>query len=103
MPGTFVYPFKKLDHGTMRPMVPVIIENPFTKQTIAIMALLDTGADANCFPAFVPQSTGHDLKHQDVKTSINSGIDGAKTQTWRHTFRIHLLEHGTNKVVWKTK
>lgn len=103
MPATFIYPFIKVNNGAMRPMVPVLIENPLTKQSIAIMALLDTGADANCFPAYVPKNTGHDLKHQDVETSINSGIQGATTQTWRHTFRIHLLDNNTKKPVWKTK
>ena len=67
------------------------------------MALLDTGADANCFPAFIATNTGHDLKHIDVQTSVNSGVDGGKTQTFKHSFKIHLLEAGTNKPAWTTK
>ncbi len=103
MPTTHVYPFIKLDNGSMRPMVPVMIENPFTKQMIGMMALLDTGADANCFPAYIANNTGHNLKHPDVETSVNSGIEGGKTQTWKHTFKIHLLDDKTKKPVWKTK
>jgi predicted aspartyl protease len=105
MPLTFVYPFIKIDKdkGIIRPMIPVIIENPFTKQQVLVMALLDTGADACLFPAFIPNKTGHDLKHQDVEMNVNVGIEGNKMQTWKHTFKIHLLEHGTNKIVWTTK
>lgn len=84
-------------------MVPIIVENPFTKQQVTIMALLDTGADACLFPAFIPNRTGHDLKHKDVHTSVNLGIEGNKMDTWKHTFKIHLLEHGTGKVIWSTK
>ena len=103
MPETFVYPFIKLNSGVLRPMVPVLIENPFTKQSTTVMALLDTGADTNCFPAYIPLSTGHDLKNPDAETSINSKIEGTTTQIWRHTFRIHLLDTVTKKTVWKTQ
>jgi predicted aspartyl protease len=81
-------------------MVPVIIENPFTNLKFGVYALLDTGADACLFPAFIPNNTGHNLKHQNVKTNVNVGIEGNKMPTWKHTFKIHLLEFGTNKVVW---
>ncbi len=84
-------------------MVPVKIENPFTKQAMLVMALLDTGADANCFPAHIANMTGHDLKHADVETNINSGVDGGTTSTWKHSFKISLLEHGTQKIAWTTK
>ena len=103
MAATFVYPFTKLPDGTKRPLVPVIIENPFTGQTQLVMALLDTGADANCFPAFIATNTGHDLKHADVVTSVNTGLEGNHTTTWKHSFKVQLLESGTMKPVWKTK
>jgi hypothetical protein len=84
-------------------MIPIVIENPFTKQKKAILALLDTGADACIFPAIVPNSTGHHLKHEDVKTGVNGGIEGNQVTTWKHTFKIHLLEHQKNNIVWRTK
>ncbi|MGQ0829421.1 MAG: hypothetical protein ACT4ON_13615 [Bacteroidota bacterium] len=103
MPVTHVYPFIKTTNGAMRPLVPVLIENPLTRQKIGVMALLDTGADANCFPAYIANGIGHNLKHKDVQTSINSGIEGSKTVTWKHSFKIHLLAPDRKTVVWKTK
>jgi len=102
MPGTFVYPFTKIDSETRRPMIPVIIENPLTKKRMGVMALLDTGADACLFPAHLPNSTGHNLKHKDVKTGVNGGIEGNQLPTWKHTFKIHILEYQKNNIVWRT-
>lgn len=103
MPSTYVYSFAKINQDTVRPLVPVLIENPFTNQSLKVWALLDTGADACCFPSHIPKSTGHDLKHTDVETSVNTGLEGGHTQTWKHTFKISLLDPITGKPVWTTK
>lgn len=56
------------------------------------MAIIDTGADKCAFPKFAADSTGHILKGKGVKSSFNGGISGTKTNTWKHTFRIGILD-----------
>ncbi len=103
MPAPFIYSFTKIGEGVIRPFVPVLIENPFTGESKTIWALLDTGADANCFPAHIATGTGHDLKHADAHTSVSTGVEGSNVQTWKHTFKISLLDPKTLKPVWTTK
>ena len=103
MSRIFIYPFTEIVNETVRPLIPLIIENPFTKQQKGIMALLDTGADTCLFPAWIPNNTGHNLKHPDVQTSINTGIEGNQMSTWKHTFKIYLLEYRKTNIVWETK
>lgn len=102
MPVSHVYPFIKFDNGIIRPWVPVIIENTETGVMIRQMALLDTGADACCFPKFVASQTGYKLKEGDEFST--RGVDGKETKTWKHNFRIHLLNpKDLTKVVYKTR
>jgi len=64
-----------MGNGIIRPLIPIKVINPDTKQFISILALLDTGADSCCFSRNIAEVIGHNFKHIDVITSVNEGLN----------------------------
>lgn len=98
----FAYKFQKLssDDDRLRPVVPLIIINPYNNRSVKILCLLDTGADDSLFNIDTVNYLGHNLKGEGVKTGAKIGISGKKTPVWIHTFILKLLHPNWVDVVW---
>jgi len=103
MATPIIYKFTSISSEIIRPLVPVKIVNPFTKQEIRTTALIDTGADNCVFPEFIALNTGHILKATDVQTNVTQGVGKNMVHVWKHTFDIHLLDPKSNETIWKSK
>ena len=90
---SFKYGFVQLPNQASRPFLPLVLENPFTSQWIRVIWLVDTGADACLLPEHIASLTGHNLKGNNVQSSISKGIDGKEVTTWKHTFKISLFQN----------
>ena len=98
-----VYSFYKDAAGTYRPMIPIRLTNPETKQSIMVMALLDTGADECVLPQMCCDKTGHNLKGEGVVTKVNQGVGANQVSVWKHTFIIEIFSPDKRSIVWKSK
>ena len=99
------YKFLKSPDGRKRPFVPVKITNPHTGLSNNFMCLLDTGADGCLFNYGTSvEALGHNLKGNgnDVKESVQFGVDGNETPVWKHTFILELLSPNSLDVIWKS-
>jgi hypothetical protein len=82
--------------------LPLRIVNPANKRALTTYGLLDTGADTCLFPASVATFLGHDLMGHGVKSSVTSGIELTRLPTYKHTFRIDLLDKNGASRVWSS-
>ncbi len=99
MPGPYHYPFYAHGHGRARPFLPIRFINPMTGKTFKWFALVDTGADQCIFPADLTEVLQHNLKGDDVESSITFGIEGHVVKTWLHTFELALQHPRKPEVV----
>ncbi len=90
------------DEFAFHTLIPVKITNPETGESVRITGLVDTGADSCLFPADVAELTGHDLKGDGVKSSINVGIEQTNVVVYKHTFILELLSPDYTDVVWSS-
>ena len=100
------YPFVRFEyedgsidaHG--RTVLPFRITNVKTAASAVVWGLVDTGADATLFPSDLAVALGHSLKGDGVKSSMTSGIEQRPVSTYKHTFRLELLNSTRKRTVW---
>jgi hypothetical protein len=94
-----IYAFTKTD-GCLRPIVPILLENPYTRNNFALNCLLDTGADSTLLPEFI--SSPLNTVRVGPKSEF-TGIAGIKIIAYEHLIKLHLLRpNGTDKA-WSSK
>ena len=83
------FPFKQISPLDMpRPMLPIVIKNRNTGDSIFAWGLIDTGADSCAIPAKYADILGHRLKAGD---KINIGTGNGSTCAYAHTTEIDIL------------
>ncbi|MFZ2658444.1 MAG: hypothetical protein WAX69_26155 [Victivallales bacterium] len=82
------FPFKQISPLDMpRPMLPIIIKNRKTGDSIFAWGLIDTGADSCAIPAKYAGILGHRLK---AGAKINIGTGNGSTCAYAHTTEIDI-------------
>ncbi|HCE46336.1 MAG TPA: hypothetical protein DET40_22550 [Lentisphaeria bacterium] len=83
------FPFKQISPLDIpRPMLPIVIRNRKTGDSIFAWGLIDTGADSCAIPAKYAGILGHRLK---AGAKINIGTGNGSTCAYVHTTEIDIL------------
>ena len=83
------FPFKQISPLDMpRPMLPIVIKNRNTADSIFAWGLIDTGADSCAIPAKYADILGHRLKAGD---KLNIGTGNGSTCAYAHSTEIDIL------------
>ena len=83
------FPFKQISPLDMpRPMLPIVIKNMNTGDSIFAWGLIDTGADSCAIPAKYAKILGHRLK---PGAKINIGTGNGSTCAYAHSTEIDIL------------
>ncbi len=59
------FAYKKLASGIERPIIPIIVRNPATQQSVRYLALVDSGADLCVFAGEIGELIGLDVTAGD--------------------------------------
>lgn len=85
------YPFSRQGPvGPFRPLLPIQIINPATKQFLHAWGLIDTGADDCALPASFAQILGHNLQAGAIK---QIGTGNGVTNAYAHTTRVNIFHY----------
>lgn len=82
--------------GIARPILPVIIKNPVTKQELRTYAMIDTGADDCAFPASYALLTGHNLLAGNQKAI---GTGNGITNAYAHTISLEINDYKIENIL----
>jgi len=91
------YPFCRIGpNQPLRPMLPIQIVNPHTKQSVSTIGLIDTGADECAMPAGFADMLGHNLLVGKLKQIMTgNGV----TAAYSHTTRINIFDRDDLKKI----
>lgn len=70
-----------------RPVIPILIRNPYTNQAIEYEALIDSGADRCVFPAVIGEMIGYDIESGD-REYVGGAIAGERSPMFVHAVEI---------------
>lgn len=69
------FAYKKLASGIERPIIPITVRNPLTRQSVRYFALIDSGADRCVFAGEIGELIGLDVT-AGTKQTVSGVIAG---------------------------
>jgi len=81
--------YKKLSSGVERPIIPITVRNPLTKQSIRYLALVDSGADLCLFANEIAELIGIDVTAGHEET-VGGVVQGERRPYYLHEIDIEL-------------
>ena len=70
-----------------RPVVPILIRNPYNNQAIEYEALIDSGADRCVFPAVIGEIIGYDIESGE-REYVGGAVAGERRPMYVHAVEI---------------
>src|ERR1700746_1093206 len=73
------FKYKRLSSGVERPIIPITVRNPSTKQSIGYFALVDSGSDICIFASEIAELIGLDVTagRQEMVGGVDIEVGGS--------------------------
>jgi hypothetical protein len=86
------FTYKRFANGIERPIIPIIVRNPATRQSVRYLALVDSGADECIFAAEIGDLIGLDVLGGRER-SVSGVVAGQIRPYYVHNVEIEVAEH----------
>jgi hypothetical protein len=83
------FAYKRFTSGIERPIIPVIIRNPVTEQSVRYLALIDSGADQCIFAGEIGELIGLDVT-AGAKHTVSGVVAGETRPYYLHEVEIEV-------------
>jgi len=83
------FAYKRFASGIERPIIPIIVRNPATRQSVRYLALVDSGADACIFAAEIGELIGLDVSAGRERT-VSGVVAGQARPYYVHDVEIEV-------------
>ena len=81
--------YKRLSDGIQRPIIPVTVRNPHTKQSIRYFGLVDSGADSCIFAGEIAELIGLDIA-AGRRLSVSGVGEGEQRPFYLHQVEVEI-------------
>lgn len=81
--------YKRLSDGIQRPIIPITVRNPRTKQSIRHFGLVDSGADSCIFGSEIGELIGLDIT-AGRKHSVSGVVEGEQRPFYLHQVEVEI-------------
>lgn len=81
--------YKRLSDGIQRPIIPVTVRNPRTKQSIRYFGLVDSGADSCIFAGEIAELIGLDIA-TGRRLSVSGVVEGEQRPFYLHQVEVEI-------------
>ena len=81
--------YKRLSDGIQRPIIPVTVRNPHTKQLIRYFGLVDSGADSCIFAGEIAELIGLDIA-AGRRLSVSGVVEGEQRPFYLHQVEVEI-------------
>ena len=83
------FDYKRFPNGIARPIIPITVRNPRTKQSIRYLALVDSGADSCIFASEIGELIGLDITAGRV-ASVSGVVEGERRPYYVHQVEVEI-------------
>ncbi len=83
------FAYKRFASGIERPIIPIIVRNPATRQSVRYLALVDSGADVSIFAAEIGELIGLDVVGGRVR-NLSGVVAGQIRPYYMHDIEIEV-------------
>jgi hypothetical protein len=83
------FAYKRFASGVERPIIPIVVRNPLTQQSVRHLALVDSGADQCVFAAEIGELIGLDVT-AGLERRVSGVVAGQVRPYYLHDVEIEL-------------
>jgi hypothetical protein len=81
--------YKRLASGVERPIIPITVHNPVTRQSVRYLALVDSGADVSIFAGEIGELIGLDVS-AGAEHAVSGVVAGQTRPYYLHDIEIEV-------------